>query len=362
MVTQSRGTGTAYIDLLCAEGHRFEFFQAVRLLERSLPHRQPIGYFAAPDEEVVRFCAHLSAGFPPGPIYEIVAAGDDRESLQMVVAFMGLTGPMGVLPRHYTTWLFQRAQRRDHTLRAWLDIFNHRFVSLFYRAWEKYRFPFAYERAVRRQTGHDRFSQCLLALCSMGSSQVRSKLAIADETLMYYAGLFSRHPRSSSGLTSLLSDYFGVPVTVQQFVGRWLTIPAEERSRLSTGATHNILGSTTVLGQRVWQQHARFRLRLGPLSLDEYGQFLPTGDALRPLLQLTRLFVGHNRTFDLQLVLKRTEVPPCRLGATGSSAPRLGWTAWLPTRVWERDPDDTMLRDHQDAHKSSVATASADAA
>ena len=145
MVAQSRGTGASYLDLLCAEGHRFAFFQAVRLLERSLPQRQPIGYFAAPAEEVVRFCAHLAAGFPPSAIHAIVPDGNDDERLRMVVACMGLTGPMGVLPHHYTTWLFQRAQRGDHALRALLDILNHRFVSLLYRAWEKYRFPVAYD-------------------------------------------------------------------------------------------------------------------------------------------------------------------------------------------------------------------------
>jgi len=280
----------------------------------------------------------------------------------MVVAFMGLTGPMGVLPRHYTTWLFQRAQRRAHALRALLDMFNHRLVSLLYRAWEKYRFPMAYERAMLRQTGPDRFSQCLLDLSGVGSAHVRRQLRIPDATLMYYASLFSRHPRSSSGLTSLLSDYFGVPVTVQQFVGQWLTMAAEERSRLSTDATHNTLGGTMILGHCVWHQHARFRLRLGPLSLDEYCQFLPTGEAVGPLLQLTRLFVGHNCAFDLQLVLTRTQVPPCRLGATGSSAPRLGWTAWLTTKTCARDPDDMVLYDLRDVHTPSTTTASADEA
>jgi len=118
---------------------------AERLHEDAAPHRHAVGEDHAPKQEAVRFRALPSHGFPPGSISEIRPSSDrgadeNGKGPELVTAFMGLVGPAGVLPRHYTTLLIERIREKDFALRDFLDPFHHRIVSLFYRAWEKYRF------------------------------------------------------------------------------------------------------------------------------------------------------------------------------------------------------------------------------
>ena len=148
MASESRRTDPSVEELLFDEGFRFEFFQAVRLLERVFPERGPVGRDVRPGEEIVRFRAHNSLTFPPSSIHDL-SRTDGEGPASMMVAFMGLTGPSGVLPRHYTEMVLEEERRREHGLAGFFDVFNHRMVSLFYRAWQKYRVPIAHEQASR---------------------------------------------------------------------------------------------------------------------------------------------------------------------------------------------------------------------
>lgn len=343
MAPQSGRTDPRLEDTLFEEGYRFEFFQAVRVLERLFPDRRAVGRDAKPAQEVARFRSHPSLSFPPSQIHEIRRPADGGGPAEMTVAFMGLTGPVGVLPRHYTEMVIERLRLKDHALREFLDLFNHRLTSLFFRAWEKYRFPIGYERAVSRQEGYDPFSLALFDLMGMGTQGLRGMLGVEDEALLFYAGLVAQHPRSASALEGLLTSYFEVPVRSIQFAGQWLPLSDEDRSRLGAGAANSGLGVNAVLGSRVWDQQAKFILRMGPLRYVVFCDLLPSGTAFQPLVRLTRFFVGQEFDFDVQLVLERTEVPRCGLGETGPTAPRLGWSTWLKTREFARDADDTVL-------------------
>jgi type VI secretion system protein ImpH len=261
----------------------------------------------------------------------------------MTGAFMGLTGPLGALPRHYTELLLERGRRRDWTLRDFLDIFNHRMISLFYRAWAKYRLPIAYEEAAWRHRESDRFSQGLFDLIGLGTKGLRGRLGVADQGLLFYTGLLAQHPHSASALVGFLQDYFGVPVDVVQFIGQWLSLASESRSRLGPGEAQNALGVSAVAGARVWDQQAKFRLRLGPLTFAQFCHFLPTGSAFRQLVHLSRFFAGQEHDFDVQLLLQASDVPWCRLGRRGQGAVRLGWSTWLKTREFTRDATDASF-------------------
>ena len=341
MAAQSRRTDPSVERLLFEEGYRFDFFQAVRVLERLYPHRQPVGHDMAPADEVVRFRPHLSLSFPPSAIHRISRADAEARPAEMLVAFMGLTGPQGVLPRHYTELLLEHGRKKDHALRDFLDLFTHRLISFFYRAWEKYRVPVAYERALLRRHADDRFSTSLYALIGMGTKGLRNRLEVNDRTLLSYTGLLAQQPRSASALASLLSDYFAVPVRVIQFVGEWLPLTPENRSRLGPRQAHNALGMSAVAGSHVWDQQATFRLRIGPLTLAAFRRFLPSETAFRALVQLSRFFVGQEDDFEVQLVLQKTDVPRCHLG--GETPPRLGWSAWLTTGVGPNDAEDAIF-------------------
>lgn len=343
MAAKSWGTDPPLEHVLFEEGYRFDFFQAVRVLDRLYPDRQPVGRDATPSREVVRFRSHPSLSFPPSAIHEIERREDGSGPARMTVAFMGLTGLLGVLPRHYTELLLERVRHKDQTLRDFLDLFNHRLISLFYRAWEKYRFPIAYERAVSQPGGYDRFSLHLFDLIGLGTRGLRGRLEVEDKALLFYAGLLAQHPHSASVLTGLLQDYFGIPAAVTQFVGQWLPLSEANRSRLGVREGSNVLGVNAVAGSRVWDQQAKFRLRLGPLTYGEFCQFLPSGEAFARLVGLTRFYAGQEWDFDVQLILQAAEVPACRLGETGKQAPRLGWSTWLKPQECYRDAEEAVL-------------------
>jgi type VI secretion system protein ImpH len=320
------------------ESYRFEFFQAVRLLERLFPGQAPVGTFVPPAQEVVRFQAGTGLVFPASEIQALALA--EKGPALMKVNFMGLTGPEGVLPLCYTSLLVERGQARDTAPSDFLNIFNHRMISLFYQAWQKYRFAIAYERG-----GRDRFSRYLLALIGLGTPGLSDRLEVRDDSLLYYAGLLAQRPRSAVALEQLLSDYFEVPVEVEQFAGGWYPLDANTQTQIGSGSGYSEqLGVGAVVGNEVWDQTARVRIRIGPLSLAEYKDFLPAGSAFGPLQALTRFFASEEFDFEIRLILKRQEVPRCELGAEGEGAPRLGWVTWAKTKEMAVDRADTILQ------------------
>ena len=111
----------------------FQFFQAVRLLERLQPDRKAIGRFVSPRFEAVRFVVTPRMAFPASQIHGITWP-DDGPPL-MMINFLGMTGPSGMMPLYYTELILERHRQKDKALSAFLDLFNHRMVSLFYQAW-----------------------------------------------------------------------------------------------------------------------------------------------------------------------------------------------------------------------------------
>jgi type VI secretion system protein ImpH len=336
MATESRRTDSPLVKLLFDEPYRFGFFQAVRLLERVSRARTPVGREMSPAREVARFRTSVTLRFPPSQIQSLSRDGADEAPPEMTVAFMGLTGPLGVLPHPYTELLIDRTRYRDNALWEFLDLFNHRLISLFYRAWEKYHFGVAYERDQQ-----DRLTEYLYDVVGMGTRGLQGRVSFPERALIYYGGLFAQRPRSAAAVTAVLADYFRVPVRLKQFFGRWLKLDAESESRL--GRQNFRLGFDTVAGTRVWDNQSKFRLKLGPLSFKEYVEFLPTGSAFRPLREMGALLSGPEFDFDLQLVLKAREVPGCVLTTRARRKPMLGWTTWLKTQPFIRDDEQVVV-------------------
>lgn len=327
--------------VLFDESYRFDFFQAVRLLERIYAKRLPVGRSNEPGREAVRFRTLPSFKFPPSQIQDLKPEThsdkrDVTEPPQMTVAFMGLIGPLGVLPHSYTELVMDRIREKDHTLHDFLDLFNHRAISLFYRAWEKYRFPVAYERR-----SEDRFTEFLFDIIGLGTRGLRGRLNLPDEGLLCYGGLISQRPHSVSATAAILSDYFGVQVKITQFSGQWLSLEKDDLTKL--GKNNSRLGLNTVAGTKVWDNQSRFRVQVGPLGLKEFTAFLPTGSAYRAIADLIRLVVGQELDFDVKLSLKAKEVPSCILTTRAKRKPMLGWTTWLKTKPFKRDDDQVVL-------------------
>jgi len=321
---------------LFEEPCRFEFFRAVRVLERMYPNREPVGANAHPAREVARFCAHTTLSFPASEIQDLRRSDEDAAPPRMMVNFLGLTGPLGVLPRPYTEFLLERLSRKDYTLRDFFDLFNHRAISLFYRAWAKYRFTVGFERGAA-----DEFSQCLRDLIGMGTQGLSGRLSFEDLALLRYAGLFNQHPRSASALEGMLRDFLGTPVGVVQYLGRRVRLGSENQNEL--GIRNTELGVNLILGERIWDRQSCFRVKIGPLCLKSFRGFLPVSGSFLPLIQATRLFSGMELDFDVQLRLRAGEVPDCRLRSEGEDGAYLGWSSWLKTRGFDQDTEDTVL-------------------
>jgi type VI secretion system protein ImpH len=322
---------------LMGEPYCFEFFQAVRLLEHFSRGRTPVGRFANPQTEVVRFGIESTLAFPASAIQSLEAR--EGKPPIMRLNFIGLTGPLGVLPLYYTQLVADRARARDTAMRDFLDIFNHRMVSLFYQAWEKYRFGIEYERSGRDQVSHH-----LLDFVGLGTKGLDDRQTISDNSLMYYAGLLAQHPRSAVALKQLIEDYFDVPVVIEQFAGAWYRLTSDMQCCLDRAPSDSErLAIGAVAGDEIWDEQSRVRIVLGPLTLDRYLDFLPTGTAFEPLRALTMFFSGNEFDFEVRLVLDRDEVPSCELGREDSEAPLLGWTSWAKSAPMGRDPGDTVL-------------------
>jgi type VI secretion system protein ImpH len=315
----------------------FEFFQAVRLLLLIFAEREAVGRFVAPEREAVRFAANPSLSFPPSEIQSI----DWRGAMpRMVVNFMGLAGPVGVLPYAYAELIADRIRNRDRALAEFLDIFNHRMISLFYQAWEKYRFQVAYER-----DGKDRLSRYLMSLIGLGTPGLSERLQVRDEAMLFYSGLVALQPRPAIALHHLLEDYFGVQAEIEQFVGSWQALdPADQCVFENEDSYSEQLAVGMVAGDAVWDHQSRVRVKLGPLNREQYLGFLPAGNAHEPLRSLIGFFCGPNLEVELQLVLKQDEVPRCDLGNDSAAGPRLGWYTWMKSGTeFDRSPGDTVL-------------------
>jgi type VI secretion system protein ImpH len=322
------------LDQLFAEPWSFEFFQAVHLLEQLQPDRAAIGGFGDPRREVVRLTSATSVAFPASEIQGLdVRDGQPR----MAVNFLGLTGPQGILPLAYSLYAAERARAGDNAMKEFFGIFDHRMLSLFYRAWEK-----THAGIARGNGARDWLTRHLLDLCGMSGDALRGRLPFQDDALLFYTGLLGLPTRPAAGLEQLLTDFFDVPVEIEQFIGAWYPLERVTQSELGDESSASTqLGLGAVAGDEIWDRQSRARIRVGPLTRRQYDDFLPGGSAYEPLRSLARLYTNDMIDFDIQLVLAQDEVPPCRLGADVSLP--LSWCTWLTTKPLGRDPDDTVF-------------------
>ncbi|MBX3244451.1 MAG: type VI secretion system baseplate subunit TssG [Acidobacteria bacterium] len=323
---------------LLEDPFRFEFFQAVRVFERMFPAAGSVGGTALPSAEPIRFRSNVALNFPSSEIHEIRTETDpvtEKEKYEILVNFMGMIGPSGSLPVHYTEFTLDRVRHRDTAMAAFLDIFTHRAVSMFYKAWAKYRFPVAYER------GNDDFTAYLFDIAGLGTDGLRGRMGLEDESLLPYVGLISQKPHSATALESIIGDYFGIQVKAIQMYGQWLNLTKDDITYL--GRKNSSLGLTALLGERVWDQQSKFRLVLGPLNFVQFQAFLPNGSGNKALSSIIRFMTGLELDFDVQLKLAARQVPGLVLTTRAKRRPMLGWTTWLKTEPFKQDDDQVVL-------------------
>jgi type VI secretion system protein ImpH len=332
-------TASGLMAALEAEPSRFEFFQAVRLIERHA-HDSRVGTETPFDRECVRFLGEVSLSFPASPVAGLTRAdSDDSVHYQMGVRFLTLLGAAGALPHHYTVMAIERRMHdRDSGFSAFLDLFNHRLVALFYRAWSRSRLAASHENP----RGQDLFREILLSLVGLAGRAYERRGVVDEASMLAYAGLLADHKRRASSLESMLADYLGLGVQVVQFDGKFVDVPSEWRTQL--GVQNARLGADCVAGSCIVDAGGRFRIRLGPVDLQRYLRLITDGDMLAEASHITRLFAGAQFEFEIQPILRAADVPAWQLG-NPDFRPRLGRSIWLRSkgRAFARDFDQARF-------------------
>ncbi len=313
---------------LAQEPHRFDFFQAVRLLECAHPEKPKVGRSIRAADDPVKLGQDPHLKFAPATLssYETARNGATR----LGSYFFGLLGPQGPLPIHLTEFAyFRKHNAGDPVFSRFLDLFHHRMLSLFYRAWADARPTVQFDRPQQ-----DRFGFYVGSLIGRGTDAYRNRDAVADAVKYFFAGRFSHGPRNAEGLKAILAGYFQVPVQLRQFIGSWFPLAEQDRCFLQPDSRASMLGATALLGERVFGYQHKFRIALGPLDFADYERFFPESAGSRHLTDLVKNYLGEELEWDLELILKKEAIPETRLGVDG----RLGYTSWLKKeRPFSRD-------------------------
>jgi type VI secretion system protein ImpH len=352
------------------EPYPCDFNSLVRLIECSYRDLPRLGVSQRPAEDAVRFCQEPSLAFPPTTISDFKSHPSARAG-RVFVNFLGLLGPNGPMPLQFTD--FARDRERNHadpTLARFLDVFNHRMVTLFYRAWSTAQLTTNFDRTEWTERGapptpptpaegqpadaqgesgegaggawsnEDRYAMYVGALVGIGQRSLRHRDDAPDVAKLFYSGRLAAGVKNAEGLRALLEDYFRVPTRVDEFVGSWLELPERYWCRLGESKQSGLLGVNTIAGSKAWDRQSRFRIVMGPMDLDDYERLLPGGDTQKRLEAWVRNYIGFELAWDVQLVLRESEVPRAALG----KGARLGWTTWTTSGALGRDADDLVIQ------------------
>jgi type VI secretion system protein ImpH len=322
------------VEKLKAEPWKFDFFRALRVLENERSDLPKIGESALPAEDAAQLTQKTEMGFASSTLGEFSQGPDDPRP-KLSVRFFGLLGANGPMPLPHTMHAIERSQNEhDTTLVSFLNVFHHRMISFFYRAWAVCQKSADYDRPAS-----SRFADYIGSFFGFGERALWNRDSVPDRAKLYYSGRLAFQARSAAGLEDILRDYFSLPATIQCFFGHWIRIPRELRTRLGVARDNGILGCSTILGGHQWDMQNRFRLRLGPMDFARFRDFIPGGASLQRLADWIGFYTGNQFFWDVQLVLKAGEVPGTVLG----SESMLGRTSWLKSLPFTSDAGDLII-------------------
>ena len=353
-----------FFSKLAMDATQFDFYHALRQVDAAVPGVAALGRALRPRDEPLRLTQHASLAFAPASLHEyqpgVAAYGYGRLSINN----FGMFGPNGPMPQHLTEYVQERIlHSKDQTLARFCDIFQHRMILLFYRAWADCQAANSLDHPDR-----DSFGRYAASLVGLGQSSLRNRDAVPDHLKLHHSGHLSRQTRNVEGLVRPLAALLRIPVALKEYCMQWLQLAVEDQTRLHSvtlaakGSTHRVelgltsarLGQGAIAGQRVPDVQHKFRLLLGAMRFSEFERFLPGGDRFMQVRDWVRNYLGVELAWDARLILVKEEVPATRLGVYG----QLGWTSWLgmPAAKRQRDADDVVLNMERltDAHSSQT--------
>ena len=313
-----------------AEPWRFDFFTVLRRIERSSPDRPRIGDAASRREEIVALGQDPFLDFPASNLQKVDRDAQGR--LRIFAKFLGLSGPQGALPVATTEEAYGWLLTRDDAFPRFLDLVNHRFLQLFFRAWADAR-PIA----QHDRPNDDRFREYIASMVGIGTALYRDLDTVPDIGKLAYAGLLGPQAKSASRLRDFIAGMFGVEVEIEEFVGAYLAFDESERTLL--GQRGSALGVDMMIGGSVFSVQDKIRLRVYVKDLRQYESFLPSGARSVQLADAVYFYIGDQLDWEVELALPAGKIEPMKLGAAG----RLGWTSWMAPN-WTKT-DETIRAD-----------------
>jgi type VI secretion system protein ImpH len=319
-----------YTDQLTAEPWRFDLFGVLRRFEREYARQPRVGDAETLTDEFVILSQNPYMEFPASTLEGAMRESSGR--MRLIARFLGMFGPQGALPLTTTEESYLWLLERDDAFPRFVDIFQRRFLALFYRAWADPR-PIA----QNDRPDADRFRTYIGSMIGVGSPPYRNVDTISDFAKMEFAGLIASKAKSASRLRSLIAGLFGVKVEVDEFVGSWLSFESQDCSQL--GANQSRLGVDTILGSSVFSVSDKFRLRVFVKDIVQYERFLPGSELAEQVGDAVFLYLGEEFDWDMELAIPAGEITPVRLG----QGAKLGWTSWMAPN-WSRT-DQTIRTD-----------------
>ncbi|RKE38740.1 type VI secretion system protein ImpH [Paraburkholderia sp. BL23I1N1] len=327
---------------LLARAPMMNFMQLCQLLEVRVPERPGFGTRDTPEHEPVRFRPRARVGFPAGEIASVefgeqgVTNGPNGLIAPPTVytTFMGLYGVDAAMPSHMIDDIVLRTEGHE-ALEAFLDQFNHRFVTLLFRAWKKYRYPIGF-----RPGGTDAHSRKLLSLAGFGWGEKPARAGLPDSRVLALLGLLIQRTRTPEGLAGVVALAApGVDVRVDEFfptlkgAGRPQPLTSVGRADGAQGEDRRRgLGGGYVLGTRLVYRSRAARVTLRPASAQQAHDLLPGAWLHRELMAFIRLYAGTKADVFLRMEVSSRIAPAPKIGvAHEGPLPRLAWTTVLPS-------------------------------
>ena len=321
-----------FFEALAKDPHRFDLYYTLRRIDAAHPELPPLARASRPLDERARLGQEPSLAFAPSVITGVER---DRDVPRIVIQSFGLFGPNGPLPNHLTEYARERlVNNGDATMARFADIFHHRLILLFYRAWADAQSVVSLDRPE-----DDRFSRHVASLVGIGFRSQKARDAVDDHAKFANAGHLVRAMRNAEGLASILRGYFSMPARIVEYCCRWLVIAPDQRTRLGLRGPGAALGAGAIAGNAVFDGQSSIRVELGPMRLAAYEQFLPGGKSFAQLVAWLRNYVGVELDWRARFVLAKDEVPPPILG----QRVRLGWTTWIGRYPQHLDAGDLLL-------------------
>ena len=310
----------------------WDFLHCLRFIDATCQDKKPIAKGIKAKDESLLFKQNPSLAFPTSSI-ESFTPEKNGKMAELVFNIFGLMGPNGPMPLHFTEYVRSRSRHNmDHSIKDFLNIFHQRLISLYYRAWADTQQSVDLDR-----DDLNKFIDFYKSF--IGIRNLPSDPLLTDKTKVYYAGRLIGQYKNLEGLQQILIDYFEVKFDIEEFQGKWIKLPEEAHLKMGTDPSCGLLGQTTIIGERIWDCQQKFRIKIGPLDIDNYKRFLPGGRSMARLKRWLDYYVGIELEWDVNLILKKEDVPKTML----SEGSLLGYTSWLGNRTSPKDADDLVL-------------------